>query len=75
MLEAASAYIDQEAELERHGNKLGCHGAPPWAHTEDAMSRHAIKMAYYQLIHRGVTSNPEKKRNRRRFLLHQVHMR
>ena len=61
MLEAASAYIDQEVELERHGNKLGLSGAPPWAHTEDAMSRHAIKMAYYQLIHRGVNVQSRKK--------------
>ena len=33
MLEAASAYIDQEAELERHGNKLGCQGMRLRYHT------------------------------------------
>ena len=74
MFEAANQYISQEAELERHGTKLSCPDAPVWAQTEDAMARHAIKIAYFQLLHRGVTVECTKN-HRRRFLLHQVHMR
>ena len=55
MFEAANQYISQEAELERHGTKLRCPDAPVWAQPEDAMARHAIQIAYFQLLHRGVT--------------------
>ena len=53
MMRAARVWVSATDELTAHHHSIGATTAPHWASTEDELTRHCIRQAYFSLVRDG----------------------